>query len=221
MGMFIIAITACTGDVVAPANTIAADKAWNSRDVVTFWESGASVYWNSVARDLVVKYKSSPFAALRGYALVSHAQYSAIIAAQNAQGQLHPSAASAIAHASVVTLKYLYPAEETTLNSLLAAQLAVPGWIHPHKVALLEQSQIVLGRDETGEIRGELRGVGQDSHGFGVAEHLPGLLVGVVMHLTPLAGFLQPGQKHRQRGLRRAGRHEGSSPGRSPCTRLQ
>ena len=40
-----------------------------------------------------------------------------------------------------------------------AAQLAVPGWVHPHEVALLEQGQIVLGRDEMGEIRGERRGV--------------------------------------------------------------
>jgi hypothetical protein len=128
VGIMITAITACTGDVIAPANTIVADEAGNSHDAVKFWESGASVYWNSVARDLVVQYRSSPFAALRSYALVSHAQYSAIVEAQNAQGQVHPSVVAAAARASAVTLKYLYPAEETALNNLVAAEFARPGW---------------------------------------------------------------------------------------------
>ena len=72
---------------------------------VKFWESGASVYWNQIARDLVVKYSTNPFAANRGYTILSTSQYNAIIAAEDAaNGSVHPSVTAAVAGASACLL---------------------------------------------------------------------------------------------------------------------
>ena len=119
-------ISACQRDVVAPAAHKA--ESVNSQSAVKFWESGASVYWDSVARSLVVKYSSSPFFAIRAYALVTHAQYEAIGAAKDASGQVRPSATAAIARASATVLAYLYPAEATALETMVASQTSSPDW---------------------------------------------------------------------------------------------
>jgi hypothetical protein len=121
-----LATAACGRDVVAPVDNHSASPSLDG--AVKFWESGGSVYWNSVARGLVVKYSSSPFFAIRGYALVSHAQYEAISAAGDANGQVHPSAAAAAARASAIVLAYLYPSEASALDSIVASQLSSPGW---------------------------------------------------------------------------------------------
>ena len=55
-------------------------------DAVQFWESNASVYWNAVARQLVAANRSSALQAIRGYAIVSVAQYNAAIAAEKGTG---------------------------------------------------------------------------------------------------------------------------------------
>ena len=96
---------------------------------VKFWESGASVYWNQIARDLVVKYSTNPFAANRGYTILSTSQYNAIIAAEGAaNGSVHPSVTAAVAGASAVALSYLYPAEASTLENRVDGQLSAPDW---------------------------------------------------------------------------------------------
>jgi hypothetical protein len=118
--------TACGPDAstpVAPSTHAPKDQA-----VPNFWDSGASVYWNSVARDLVVRYRSSPFAAIRGYALLSHAQYMSAVEAEDTKGQVKPSTAAAVASASVVVLTYLYPGEAAALQTLKSSELAAPGW---------------------------------------------------------------------------------------------
>ncbi len=115
----------CSPDATAPRSAPAAEA---SRAVPTFWESGASLYWNSVARDLVVKYRSSPFAAVRGYALLSHAQYLSVEAALSATGSPRPSTTAAVARASAVTLTYLYPAEASSLEALVTQELAAQDW---------------------------------------------------------------------------------------------
>jgi hypothetical protein len=75
-----------------------------------------------------VKYSSSPFFAIRAYALVTHAQYEAIGATKDASGQVRPSATAAIARASATVLAYLYPAEATALETMVAAQTSSPDW---------------------------------------------------------------------------------------------
>ncbi len=119
------ALSACTSDSVGPPGQPASGDV-SPQGAVKFWESGSSVYWNSVARDMVVKYKSSPFAALRGYALVSRAQYNAVAAVGEVNGGVRPSPTAAVAHASAVVLKYLFPAEQAFLDGLVAAQLSSP-----------------------------------------------------------------------------------------------
>ena len=89
---------------------------------VHFWESGASVYWNQVARDLVVKYRFNAFQAIRGYAALSVAQYNGIVAAEDApaaSGRQASPRAAAIG-ASAVVLAYLFPAEAAALEDLAA-----------------------------------------------------------------------------------------------------
>lgn len=121
-----VAIVACGRDVVAPIDNNSASPTLEG--AVKFWESGGSVYWNEVARGLVVKYSSSPFFAIRGYALVSHAQYEAITAAEGVNGHVHPSPAAAAARASAIVLAYLYPAEASALESMIASQLSSAEW---------------------------------------------------------------------------------------------
>jgi len=96
---------------------------------VKAWEANAAVYWNGVARDFVIANSSPPPVALRGYAIVSVAQYNAAIAAENGKVRnVHPSIRAAIGAASVEALSYLYPAQAAALESLLDEFLAAPAW---------------------------------------------------------------------------------------------
>lgn len=100
-----------------------------SRDAAKFWESNAAVYWNQVARDMVVTNRvGAPFA-VRGYAIVSVAQYNAAIEAEEGKVQsVQPSVHAAIAAASVRALAYLYPNQAAALESRLKEYLASSGW---------------------------------------------------------------------------------------------
>ena len=90
-------------------------------------ESSAAVYWNEVARGLVVKYAFNAFQAIRGYAVVSVAQdHAASAISDNQNSDTRPSMRAAIGVASVATLTYLFPAEATALGTLLDQQLAAP-----------------------------------------------------------------------------------------------
>ena len=116
--------SACGRDAPMPS----APFSQHAQAASTFWDSGASVYWNSVARSLVVKYSSSPFVAIRGYALLSHAQYLSTTQAEDANGAVKPSTTAAIASASVSVLTYLYPAEAAALEALKSSELSAQGW---------------------------------------------------------------------------------------------
>lgn len=87
----------------------------------------AAVFWNEVAREMVVTARSPAPVAIRGYAIVSVAQYHAAIAAEKGKRRnVHPSIRAAIGAASVVALSYLYPAEAAALEDRLAAFLDLP-----------------------------------------------------------------------------------------------
>jgi hypothetical protein len=118
-------ISACGREAIGPN---ADGLSQTSQGAVKFWESGASVYWDSVARGLVVKYSSSPFFAIRGYALVTHAQREVVVAAKNQTGKVHPSPSAGIARASATVLAYLYPSETAALDSIVAKDLSSPDW---------------------------------------------------------------------------------------------
>ncbi|HZJ01976.1 MAG TPA: vanadium-dependent haloperoxidase [Gemmatimonadaceae bacterium] len=115
----------CSPDATAPR---AAPAVQTSNAAPSFWETGASLYWNGVALDLVVKYKSSPFAAVRGLALLSNAQYQSTAASLGTTGKTRPSTTAAVARASAVALAYLYPAETSALDALVTEELSSPDW---------------------------------------------------------------------------------------------
>lgn len=99
-----------------------------AKEALRPWESSASVYWNQVTRDLIVKYKSNPFFANRAFGILTTAQYNAIIAAEQSDPQQGgASIPAAVARASVATLTYLFPTEQAALEALLEAELSAPG----------------------------------------------------------------------------------------------
>lgn len=121
-----LALTACTDGPLATEPPSAGPVA---AAAVKFWESNAAADWNTVARGLVATHRSSPFVAIRGYAIVSVAQYNAAIAAEQAAAPgVQPSVHAAIGAASVIALAYLYPADSLALEARLAQVLAAPGW---------------------------------------------------------------------------------------------
>lgn len=98
-------------------------------NAVKFWEANAAADWNAVARQLVAANSSNALVAIRGYAIVSLAQYNAAIAAEQASVRgAHPSVHAAIGAASVVALSYLYPGAASSLETRLDNVLAVPAW---------------------------------------------------------------------------------------------
>ena len=121
-----VALVACGESATGPNS-----RAVGVTDRATqYWESGASVYWNAVARDLVVKYSFNAFQAIRGYAALSVAQYNGIVGAEDvttASGRPASPRAAAVG-ASVVVLAYLFPAEASALEDLVEQQLASPSW---------------------------------------------------------------------------------------------
>jgi len=90
-----------------------------------FPQSGATVGWNKVGQDLVVKYGTSAPATIRMFALLSVAQYNAIVANEKASKGV-PSNAGAVAGASAAVLSYIYPAEIAFLDDLVSQQEGSP-----------------------------------------------------------------------------------------------
>lgn len=86
-------------------------------------EVNATVAWNTVARELVMQYKTGAPPAIRAYALLSIAQYNAVIAARTAApAVLRPAERAAVAGASAAVLTYLYPTEQATLEAKVDSQ---------------------------------------------------------------------------------------------------
>jgi membrane-associated phospholipid phosphatase len=88
-------------------------------------DAGATVAWNRVARELVAKHRTSVPVSIRTFALLSVAQYNAIVAAE--RGSPAPRTLSergAIAGASAAVLAYAYPVEAAYLEGLVDEQSA-------------------------------------------------------------------------------------------------
>jgi membrane-associated phospholipid phosphatase len=95
----------------------------------------ATLAWNGVARELIAKHSTSAPAAIRILALLSVAQYNAIVAAERDASPrpytagarpAHPSTRGAIAGASTAVLTYLFPQEAAHVAGLADAQRATP-----------------------------------------------------------------------------------------------
>ena len=111
---------------------------------INYWNNGSVVRWNEIARSLVVKNSTSAPMASRVYALLSVAQYDALVSAwnnkymynrssphdidpsiqpavQTTSDPAYPSDHAAVAGASAAVLSYLYPNETAWLAKQAAA----------------------------------------------------------------------------------------------------
>lgn len=119
-----LALSAChDAPTAAPAATASASA-------VKFWNVGSSVAWNTTARELLPgSVHATPTGQPRAFAYLSVAQYNAVVAAEEANGNgARASVAAAAAGASWEVLKSLFPASVTLLNDRLAAQKAAERW---------------------------------------------------------------------------------------------
>jgi membrane-associated phospholipid phosphatase len=109
-------------------HTTSPDRSPNSLpDPAQISESGATVTWNQIARDLVVKNRSNAFVGIRVYALLSVAQFNAVLAADGRRSdQSPPSRAGAVAGASAAVLTNLYPDDAALLESKVDSLRSVP-----------------------------------------------------------------------------------------------
>src|SRR5688572_19547085 len=81
-------VTACQGEPLAPADRPDPSMHLAAKEA----NATASVTWNQVARDMVVKYGTSAPATIRMFALLTVAQYNAVVAAEKEKDHsLHPS----------------------------------------------------------------------------------------------------------------------------------
>ena len=92
------------------------------------FEPAASVRWNAIARDLIIRYRTDPPLASRTYALLSVAQDRAVRAAAAMTGTPKPLDHAAVVAASVAILTAAYPAEAAVLDSTARGDLADPLW---------------------------------------------------------------------------------------------
>ncbi|MGZ4939402.1 MAG: vanadium-dependent haloperoxidase [Halobacteriota archaeon] len=111
---------------------------------ITYWNNGSVVRWNEIARDLVVKNNTLSPVDSRVYALLTVAQYDALVAAwnnkytfnrsspheldssiqpavQTTSDPAYPSDHAAVAGASAAVLSYLYPNETAWISKQAAA----------------------------------------------------------------------------------------------------
>jgi len=111
---------------------------------IDYWNNGSDVRWNEIARSLVVKNSTSAPIASRVYALLSVAQYDALVSAwnnkytynrssphdidpsiqpavQTTSDPAYPADHAAVASASAAVLSYLYPNETAWLAKQAAA----------------------------------------------------------------------------------------------------
>ncbi|MDD1721316.1 MAG: vanadium-dependent haloperoxidase [Euryarchaeota archaeon] len=111
---------------------------------IGYWNNGSAVRWNEIARSLVIKNGTSAPMASRVYALLSVAQYDALVSAwnnkytynrssphdidpsiqpavQTTSDPAYPSDHAAVAGASSAVLSYLYPNETAWLSTQAAA----------------------------------------------------------------------------------------------------
>ena len=132
LAMAVAALTiGCTGEVTNPR------RVGLSANAVAVGEALASIRWNNIERDLLVKHQPSQNAALRQFAYLSLAQYNAVVAADGSEDNEesegprhrspHPSAQAAVAGASAAVLTYLYPDEQGFLDEQVHAQASGTG----------------------------------------------------------------------------------------------
>jgi membrane-associated phospholipid phosphatase len=94
---------------------------------VKFWEAGAAVGWNGIARGLTLAHQQpSPIHGQRIYAYLNLAIYDAVVTVEDAPG--HPSPQAAAGGAALTVLSFFFPADAAALEQALGAQESGPHW---------------------------------------------------------------------------------------------
>ena len=125
-GSLLSLMAGCASEIAAPADV--------EQAATKFWEVGATVRWNTIAREETRSGTLNPFTGKRMLAYLSLAQYNAAVAAKDAKkandGSGHPSIAAAVGGASVVLLSSppFFPTRAEFFEAQLDAQQAGPQW---------------------------------------------------------------------------------------------
>ena len=121
-----LALGGCSDRATAPRATLHPQL---SADAVKFWEAGATVRWNEIARDQTLTHAIGQQFGNRTFAYLSLAQYNAAVAAEDAKARGdHASVSAAVAGASAVVLGYFYPDQAANFDDQVAVQESEPQW---------------------------------------------------------------------------------------------
>jgi membrane-associated phospholipid phosphatase len=158
---------------------------------VAFWNAGACVRWNEIARDVVAAHRTDPVGASRVYSMLSVAQYDALVATWNnkyfykrraphavssevaplvttSADPVYPSEHAAVAASSAAVLASLYPDEATFLRDKARADEASrlqAGVSYASDLAAGEE----IGREVAARVVALRRADGADAAGTGSA----------------------------------------------------
>jgi membrane-associated phospholipid phosphatase len=114
-----LGLAGCATDAVAPPEMATASAA---PAVPAAERETAAQRWIAFTRTVMGRRVGSPLITARSYALVSVAQYNAVVAARDAKaGGLHPSEAGAASGAAAAVLGALFPVEMSAIATQLAS----------------------------------------------------------------------------------------------------
>lgn len=135
----------------APPAEEAAVRGGSTQEQIAFWAAGGALRWNEIARDLVAKHRTSAPEATRVYALLSVAQYDALVFAW-AEKYRHQRAAPSGRPSVPVSGDPSYPSEHAVLAAVSAAVLT---YVYPDEAAFLREraQQHSLSRIDAGASR--------------------------------------------------------------------
>lgn len=167
---------------LAPACAAAADATPQPGDTL------ASVQWNMMARDFVLKYRTDPSA--RPYALLSAAQYAATQTVRTIEASPCPSMRAAVRTASAEVLSYLYPAESLSIRGRASSQLKADS-----ARGVTVESRVageLLGRTAAAPVLARARSDGANAVWTGSIPTGPGLWRSAGNPTTPMLGQMLP-----------------------------
>lgn len=180
---------------------------------IEFWDVGSSVRWNEIARNLVIKHKTDPPMASRVYALLSIAQYDALVTAWNnkyyykrpapnqvngdlfpfvstTKDPVYPSDHAVVAAASATVLKYIYPDEAAYLDQKVKEDEASRLWAGVNYPSDISAGN-ALGMKVGGKVVDRAKTDGSDAKGDITMPTGPGYWTGT-NPLRPLWGEVRP-----------------------------
>ncbi len=158
------------------------------RGAIEFWEQGAVVRWNEIARGLVASRAVPPPLAARAYALLGVAQYEALVAAAD-RGHCSSrsfDAPAVVAGASHEVLRALFPGDAELLGDRRAEHEATRRWAHAAGRGVIENSD-ALGAAIAAGVVASAEDDGSDAAWTGTIPVGPGLWTGA-NPLLPLWG---------------------------------